>query len=282
MLHFITEAFRGLNHARLMSVISIFTIALSLTFLALLMVAYLNVHHWMQRVSREVDMVVYIQDDTTSTHDTSLTALIDSVRSLPRISKCVYVDKRTALQRFRRMYGDEMLSAVYENPLPASLELFIHPQYETPGDMKDLSSVLERFPLVDGVTYYAAITEKFAAVKRYVLYGAIGIFVFMAIALNFIISNTIKLTIYARKELLRNMYFVGATPGYIKAPFIIEGILHGFIGACISAFIMVTIRVALAGFPVVWQFEQTVPLIFLTGVFFGCLGSFSAVQKFLE
>ncbi len=281
IFYFIAEALRGLYNAKIMSAISILTIALSLSLLAFLGITYLNVHKWVEKISQEVDMIVYIEKESADS-DISHKSLIDSIRNRPEVEKCVYIDTQTAMNRFREMYGDEMLSAIHTNPLPASVELFVYSEYENPKSMEQLHDTFIGYSAVSGVQYYSDIARKVNALRKFVFYGAIGIFVFMVLTINFIISNTIKLTIYARKELLRNMYFVGATQVYIKLPFIIEGVLHGLIGACISSLIVISLRVALASFPVVWSLEHIIPLTFFIGVFLGCLGSFSAVRKFLQ
>jgi cell division transport system permease protein len=96
------------------------------------------------------------------------------------------------------------------------------------------------------------------------------------------IANTIKLTIYARRELVHNMHFVGATDAYIRAPFILEGMLQGFIGGALAVGGLFIIKIIPASHvPIYWGPWYTFLLLLPVGVLFGCIGSVDAVRKFL-
>jgi cell division transport system permease protein len=95
------------------------------------------------------------------------------------------------------------------------------------------------------------------------------------------ISNTIKLTIYARRELVKNMHLVGATSFFINTPFILEGMVQGGFGACVSVIALAILKLSFAHIPLLWGPDSLMGFILFTGVFFGWIGSLSAVRKFM-
>ena len=102
------------------------------------------------------------------------------------------------------------------------------------------------------------------------------------VGLYFMIANTIKLTIYARKELVHNMHFVGATNTYIKMPFIMEGILQGIIGGLFAVGLLGGLKMATVSVIHLWWGPWfSFLIIFIVGALFGFIGSMSAVRKFL-
>jgi cell division transport system permease protein len=104
----------------------------------------------------------------------------------------------------------------------------------------------------------------------------------MLLVLHIMISNTIKLTIYARRELVRNMELVGATRFFINTPFILEGMVQGILGACVSGISLTLIKVSFSHISLSWGPSFLPGLLLLTGAFFGWIGSLSAVRKFMS
>jgi cell division transport system permease protein len=103
----------------------------------------------------------------------------------------------------------------------------------------------------------------------------------MVIILYLMISNSIRLTIYARRDLVAHMQVVGATDFFIKMPFILEGILQALVGGILYIMIIGIIRLALMRFPIYWGPASLPLLIIFIGVVFGWFGSARAVRKFL-
>jgi cell division transport system permease protein len=280
IFYFMKEAFRGFFQAKLMTFVSVITIGLTLFFLGCVFVGYLNIKLWLKNAANRVEAVVYI-DDATSSDSLSLANCVEKVKECPQVATAVIVDKKTAWNRFKELYGTAMLEAVDENPFPVSIELTLRGRSQSSDAATALQKELELIKGVDDVQLsqqWVAILQKF---RNYFLVATICIALILLVALHFMISNTIKLTIYGRKELVRNMHFVGAAAWYIKMPFILEGLLQGIVGGALGVLALYVVKISLQHFPIYWGHWWLFFLLFPIGALFGCVGSMSAVRKFL-
>jgi cell division transport system permease protein len=281
LFYYIKEALRGFYQAKLMTFVSVITIGLTLFFLGCVAVAYFNIMVWLKSASGRVEMVVYVKDKTAA--DTAaLAELIREVKVRPQVSIVTVIGKQEAWARFKELYGSAMLEAVDDNPFPVSLELTLAQQSQSVSATSTLTRELLQIDGIEDIQLSQQWVKLLERFRGYFLAGTIILGCILIFGLNFMIANTIKLTIYARRELIRNMYFVGATNLYIKAPFILEGILQGVIGGIIGAVALMAARVSLAHFPIVWGPWYLFAIIFFViGALFGCIGSMSAVRRFL-
>ena len=185
-----------------------------------------------------------------------------------------------------------ILEGLKDNPLPASLEVKLRPQFGRAGNIEDLSGRLERLPGVDEVHYgrrWVAKLKIFVEVIKLVGITVGGLLLFATI---FVISNTIKLTFYSRQEELEIMRLVGATDFFIKTPFLIEGLLHGLGGALLAAgglsllmlflFSHLDLPLRLAILPGSLTPVQIVTGFLGLGLILGALGSTVSLRRFLR
>ncbi|HEX3018707.1 MAG TPA: permease-like cell division protein FtsX [Chitinispirillaceae bacterium] len=285
LFYFFKEAIRGFYQAKLMTVASIVSIAAALFFMSLIAFALINVEHLIGKASEQADLAVYLKDDLAD--DSAATAeLIQQIEQMTQVQKVIAISKDTAWERFSDLYGDEILESVDDNPLPASLELYLLNQYQSAEEVSMLQQNIKSLSGIESVRYSR---EWIDLVQRFRFYFGLvvtAIVAIMLIVLYFLVSNTIKLTIYARNELVRNMHLVGATRLFINMPFIMEGMLQGLAGAIICVTALLLAKGSLAQLPVIWENEtfsliKIITGIFSIGVFFGWFGSISAVRKFL-
>jgi len=208
-------------------------------------------------------------------------SLVQKIEQYPAVDRVDLVDKEDARGQFVRLYGEEMLDAVDSNPLPASLNIHLTPRSQGTGDATALEEILVNLPEVESVSYSQ---ERFAGLEqmRTMLMGA-GLFlaVVFLLVLHFIVSNSVKLTIYARKELVVNMRYVGATDLYIALPFLLEGVLQGFLGALGALAALFTLKLFLSSYTIYWGGWYTGLAVTAIGVLFGWWGSRNAVKRFL-
>jgi cell division transport system permease protein len=280
-LYFFKEAFRGFYQAKLMTFVSIITIGFSLFLLGAIAVTYLNVRLWLKDAGNRVEAVVFV-NDSIAADSISVARILARVRVCPQVLAASYVDKKEAWARFTGTYGQAMLEAVDDNPLPASIEISLKEKSQSVADAAAFQKELETIPGIEDIRVSKQWVSFLQRFRGYFLLATIGIAFLVVIGLHFMIANTIKLTIYARKELVRNMHFVGATNVYIKMPFILEGILQGVIGGVLAVAILWGLRSAA---PQVvhlsWGHWYSLFIILAVGALFGCIGSMSAVRKFL-
>jgi cell division transport system permease protein len=280
IFYFIKEALRGFYEAKLMTFVSIVTIGLTLFFLGAVSIAYLNIRLWIKNASNRVEAVVYV-DDATAKDSVSLAELVSRVRAFGQVASATVIDKQEAWSRFKDLYGGRMLEAVDDNPFPVSLDLSLSEKSQTVAAAESLKQALAVLPGVEDIQLSQQWVMLIQRFRNYFLIATVCVGCVLFLALHFMISNTIKLTIYARKELVRNMQFVGATNAFIKAPFILEGMLQGIIGGVFGVLALCIVKMSLSHVPLFWGPWYLFLVIFPIGALFGCIGSMSAVRKFL-
>ena len=280
IFYFIKETFRGFLHAKLMTGVSIVTVAFTLFFLGFIALGLMNINQWLNRAKNRASIVVYLED-RLNTDTVQREEFMRKVILLPQVETAHFVSKKDAWDIFESLYGEEMLESIDENPLPPSVEITLKNISLTTIDIDLLESELNQLNGVEGVQYsreWLSYLKKFQ-IRFILITFLVGLILLMV--LNFMIANTIKLTIYARKDLITNMHYVGATGFYIKTPFILEGILQGTIGSFMSIFGIWIVKISLFQYSLYWGEWYLFPAIFILGILFGCIGSMSAVRKFL-
>lgn len=280
LIYFIKEAVRGLIEAKLMTFVSILSIAMTLTFACVIVLIVTNVGAFINKLGDQADMAVYLKDSVVG-HENELDELIATVKKLPQVAHIKYISKDSAAQRFSSIYGKEMLESVDQNPLPASLDIFIKSESQTSEAVKGLEKEITR---LEGVESAQTAWEGISTIENFqwtFLMGAFVVFAVMILLLHSMIANTIKLTIYARKELVRNMRLVGATNFFISMPFILEGMLQGLTGGLVGVLLLTFVKIIFARFINAYDFDFLPLITIAAGVIFGWIGSMSAVRKFL-
>ncbi|MDR2728403.1 MAG: ABC transporter permease [Chitinispirillales bacterium] len=279
ILYFLVEAVRGFYQAKLMTFVSIMTITATLFFFFFSFIGLMNIYEVLRRSGEQAAIVAYLTDKASA--DAVLQSkLTDALREIPQIRDISFVSKDSAWARFERLYGSEMLEAVDENPFSASFDILLNESSHSVQAVDDLQEKIAAMSGVESVRYSREWLDYIKKIRdRFYIISAIAALVIF-IALHSIISNTIKLTIYARKDLVRNMHYVGATDLFIKMPFLLEGMLQGFIGSLFCICLAFAARLFLSTISINWYFSY-LPFIIVIGVFFGWIGSQVAVRKFL-
>lgn len=211
---------------------------LALLIISVFMLLYVNLEGTVEQWSSKVVITAYF-DNELSNQD--LATLKARVNSLPGTDSLRYIDKEEALKRFRsRLKGQEaLLEGVSADVLPASLEISLKKQYRSPDAVTGFVAGLKRIQGIGEVQYGEEWVRKFLTFFHFLRLLAFLIGGFLIMAVLFIVSNTIKLTIMARREELEIQGLVGATPFFIKAPFLIEGMLQGAVGAFLAVIVLV-------------------------------------------
>ncbi|RLA92457.1 MAG: hypothetical protein DRG34_00075 [Deltaproteobacteria bacterium] len=289
--YFLRKALGNIWINPFLSLVTLSTIAISMLILGLFSLIYLNVQQSLQQMGGELQITAYLQE-TISPEQAKV--LRSKVADWPEVEEITYISKEQALARFRsqlREYAG-ILEGLKENPLPASLELTLMPQYGRSGNIKELSTRLGRLTGVAEVQYgrkWMAKLRVFVEVMKLVGITVGGL---VLIATIFVISNTIRLTFYSRREELEIMRLVGATDFFIKAPFLIEGLLHGLGGALLAAgglsllmlflFSHLDLPLRLAVMAGSLPTGQLVAGFLGLGLLLGVLGSMVSLRRFLR
>ena len=287
--YFIKETYKSIRRNGFMSFASISTVAVSLLVLGMFLMIFLNTNNLAQYLENQVQISVYMQDSAT---DKELASVKDKLTKMPGVVKVSQVNKQQALERFKKRLGDQeqlLNSLGKENPFPNSFEV----QVDNPDRIKVLTPQIGQLPKVETAKFGQEVVEHLFQLTKILRLGGIVLVVFLAMATLFIISNTIRLTVFARRKEVIIMKYVGATDWFIRWPFLLEGMTLGFFGAVV-AFVLINsiyaslldrIHATLAFLPLL----PTSPLLLYVDLFLltagtgiGALGSYISLRKFLR
>ncbi len=286
------EALASLRRNSLMSLASVTTVAVCLTVLASTLLVAGNLDHLAAAVEAQVQIRVFIAEDATPE---TREALAKAVAGLEGVASVEVVTREEALERLREQFGSrrELLDAVEEmNPLRDSLEVAV----ARPEQVVPTAEVISRLQGVAEVNYGQVFVDKLFSVTRFVRWIGLGLVALLTVATVLIISNTVRLTVFARREEIGIMKLVGATDWFIRWPFLLEGLFLGMLGAGLTA------GLTWQGYPwLVEQAERVVPflpllageaarefvrrtnlVLVVLGAFLGAVGSTVSLRRFLR
>jgi cell division transport system permease protein len=272
-----------MKRAGFMSVACIIIITCSLLIFGIFLVATANLREVLKFAHGKVEIVAFLEDQVSSG---GVDSLLTEIGAIPFIEDIRYVAPETALDRLREEFGSRshILDAMDENPLPASLEITLKPQYRLRDRVVGVAERIEKLRGVEDISYgrgWIMILEKLVRVFA-IVDIVVGLIVGVAAIVT--VSYTVRLTVFARKEMIRLLKLVGATDLFIMAPFLIEGMIHGAISVCLSLLVLyvgyrtVVVKVSQATF---MPWEMTVFFI-IFGVAIAAIGSWVSVRAFLE
>lgn len=287
--YFIQEVFHSLRRNNWMTFASIGTVAVSLFVLGVFLILVLNMNRLAGMLESQVQISVYLEDHLT---DREKRQIGYDIESLQGIDSVTYVDRETAKERLKERLGDQkyLLDALSEdNPMPDAFEVTV----TTPSVVESAAGAIAAMQGVEEAKYGQDVVEHLFDITRlmrifgFVLMGLLGG------ATLFIISNTIRLTVFARRKEIAIMKYVGATDWFIRWPFLLEGIVLGCIGGFIAAVALRSFYAAMAAkiystlafFPLMPQypFMNYVTLaILLAGIVIGAIGSVISLKRFLR
>lgn len=269
------------------------TVAVSLTILAFFTIVVLNVQKLTGRWSEEVQVVAYLDEVPEGRQ---LQEWIDDMRSLPEVSGVAFVSRQEAFQRFqKRLARDaDLLEGVDPEILPASLEITLHEQFRNRQSIAALVGRLQQNRALSDLRYGQEWLERFESFVMLLRLGGAILGGFLLFATLFIVANTIKLTLYARRDELEIMTLVGGTPLFIKIPFLVEGALQGAVGGGLAlaggyALFQLFVREGLGALLPLSGLEQITFLpasyqlaLIAAGTLLGLFGSLASLRKFVR
>jgi len=230
MSNFFRQAWQNLDQNPWMNGITLATIALTFLILGLFLLIFLNFQGLMEEWGNRIRVTAYLAEGVKAEQ---VARLEEEVRGLPEVREVVYRSKEEALKDLEeRLRGKKgLLRGLPRNPLPASLEMKLKPVYQNPAGVQALIAKFAGGSEIVDWQYGAEWIERFSAFMT--LFEILGVTLggLLLVAAIFVISNTIRLNIFSRREEIEIMRLVGATGLFIRAPFYVEGLLQGLIGA---------------------------------------------------
>lgn len=226
----IREVMLGVRRSPLLSTLSIVTIAFSLFAFGLFGLLVLNVDRALRGVEEHVEVVAFLAEGTLPE---SISAAMGDISAFPEVERVEQVSPEQALARARAELPEfqDVFDASF---LPASIEVRLKDGHRDPKTVAAVSQRIQSYPFVDDVRYGEDWVKKLYDIRN--IAGAAGIalgLLFAAVAV-IIIGTTIRMTVLARAREISIMRLVGATDGFVRSPFLIDGFLKGLIGGLIA------------------------------------------------
>lgn len=287
--YFVRETYKSIRRNGFMSVACISTVAVSLLILGMFLLLSLNTNNLAQYLESQVQISVYMQDDADAQE---LEATQQALQKLPGVVKVTAVSRQEAMERFEERLGEQkhLLNALAsDNPFPNSFDV----QVDSAERIRELTPQIGALPKVETAKFGQEVVEHLFQMARILRVSGVILVLFLAMGTLFIISNTIRLTVFARRKEVNIMKYVGATDWFIRWPFLLEGMTLGFLGSVIAAFVidslysamLAKIHATLAFLPML----PASPLLYYVTVFLvaagigiGALGSYISLRKFLR
>ena len=247
----VREAWNASRRAPLLSILGVVTIAFSLFAFGLFALVAVNIRHALRGVEERVEVRAFVADGTSA--DAIATAMAD-IAAFPEVAKVDYVTQEGALERARKDMGE--FSDVFEEAmLPASLDIHLKAGLRDPSRVRSVADRVKSYQFVDDVRYGEEWVEKLYQLRTVAAGTGLGLGVAFAAVSIIIIGATIRVSVLARAREIAIMRLVGATDGFIRAPFLIDGFVKGIIGGLLALLLT-------------WVAYRTVDLRFLRLVFF--------------
>ena len=285
------QAGRNLRQTWTSQLMTFLTVSLSVLIFAFFSLVYTNMLGAGNRLSDDLRLIVYLEDAPGAEMQEQLRRKIQNFDDVEAIH---FISREEAYERFSEQLGEnsDVLTDIPKDFLPASIEVVPLKNLRGYNQIKLFSEYLASLPGTEKVQYGQEWVERFYYFTRLLTIVVILSGVLLILTATFMVAYTIRLTIMGRQDELELLTLVGATNSYIRTPFLIEGVLQGFMGSIIgltalySLFRWISFHFTGPGLMNLFQFNFFPPLVVL-GIIFSSiclcsLGSYTSIQKFLK
>lgn len=284
------ETAHSLRRNPWLSLASVMTVMVSLTILGFSVFFLANAANMAKTVESELEIAVFVQNGTTSQ---DVDNLKQQIEKLPGIASVTLVPKDQALADLGKSIGSGQSSLLADlggsNPLPDKLTVKI----VDAQNVHSLADQINGLPNIERVRYGQDFVDKLLTFTNWIRWVGVGVIVAFAIASIVLISINIRMNLFSRRREIQIMKLVGASNGFIRWPFLIEGLVLGFFGGGLAAILVGVAYHSIAGYvhatiaflPVVQNnvlFSQVVWGLTLAGMAMGAIGSAISLRKFLR
>jgi cell division transport system permease protein len=200
-----------------------------------------------------------------------------------------YVSKEEAAAKMKEELGEDFINFLGENPLPPSIDVYLYANYTSPDSVAKIEKYILEYPFVKEVYYQESLLFLINENVRKISFFLVVISSFLFLIALTIINNTIRLSVYSKRFLIRTMQIVGATRAFIRRPFLVQSAFHGLMAALLAmGLLMGLLYLIEKEFLLMFTFESTNLLILLgisliiTGVLINIISTFFSVNRYLS
>jgi cell division transport system permease protein len=287
----LTRAFQNTRRNLFSNVITIGIITISILIFSTFSLIAFNLGSFLKIWEEKIEIITYLNRKTPINE---VESLLNKTRQINGVESVRYVSPFDAMAFMETKLGSQrnLLDGIRPGVLPSSFEIQLIKDYRNSAKIKEVVSQLEKIAQFDEIQYGQEWVETFSAIvhifrlTQWVLGGL------LLVAMIFIISNTLQLAIYSRREEIEIMQLVGASPSFIQVPFYIEGIVQGLLGSGMAIIFLYALHKAIFLYlplpmkewfiriPILFLPFQTMGGILLGGMVLGFLGSLVASIRF--
>lgn len=276
----IREAFRAFHRAPMLSALSVTTIAFSLFAFGIFGLVAVNLRAALDQVEERVEIRGFIAEGTAPE---ATSAAVGDIGSFPEVASVRLVTEVQALERARRELGE--FQDVFETGiLPASIEVRLREGHRDPTTVRAIARRFGAYDFIDDIRYGEEWVEKLYNMRNIATAVGISLGLIFASVAVIIIGSTIRMAVLARSREIHIMRLVGATDGFIRAPFLIEGFLKGLLGGVLALAMTFLTFTFVGQYLVQATYFETGLAVFgvLAGALIGLLGSAVSVGRHLR
>jgi cell division transport system permease protein len=286
---FLREALKNLRLNLLMSVTAATTTVICVVILGLGLLAYSHVGAFLDTIGRDISMTAYFPEDFSSER---VEEVRENVEAYPEVSEVRYVSKEQALDDFKETLSDQpdIVEGLSSDILPASLEITLN----NPGDSGAVAQRLQSEGFgEDDLRRNEELAQSFETFVYWIMLILGTVTVLFLVASVLLISNVIRLSIFARRKEIEVMKLVGASDTFVRTPFVLEGLVQGLAGAALAALLVAWANSAFVSWarealPLVPVASGAVNMLLVVlvllavGALIGVAGSYFSVRRFLK
>ena len=286
LIFILAEGFKNVWRHKSSAVSSIFSIYLTLIVSGSLLIVSQNTNKLIEYLRDKYKIEVFFKDGVT---EKRVSELVEEFNQINGINSITIISKKDAERIFKSQFGDDILGILGYNPLPISCVINLKKDWPTRIDIKPIISNLRKYREVDEINHQGKLITRIENYyENFLKIMVVLVSVTLVIAV-FIISNTVRLTILSKKELIRSLQLVGATKWFVKGPFIIEGLVHGLIATVLSVYTIVGVLnfskyfiYDLTKFDIFYDQYFIFQVLLSLSLLVGFIGSNRAISRFLK
>ena len=286
MMFLFSEGLKNLWRHKLTAFSAIFSTFLTLSVTGSLIIATENTNKVIEYLRDKYKIEVFFKQNIS---DDRVVALAKEFNSIRGIRSTTVITKSDAEKIFKSQFGENILDMVGYNPFPASCVLNIVKNQPDAVKIRPIIDRLRTYPEVDEVNYQGRLINRIESYYQKFVKGMTGLLIFVLLISVLIISNTVRLTIFAKEELIKALQLIGATRAFVKAPFVIEGVFHGLIGALLASILLIgglslgeEILQSVTGLKLQYDTLFLISVLCGTGILISLVGSSRAISKYLK
>ncbi len=286
-LYLIEEGFKNIWRHKMTAFTAIFSLFIAMFFVGILATAGNNTHKILQYLRTKYKIEVFFKQDVSNEE---AVGLIHQIKQIDGIRTATIIEKDDAVRIFQDQFGEDIVDILGYNPLPVSAVVNLNRSSRNPIKVDPIIRSIKAINRVEEIRYQGNLIKKIERNYRSIIdqFPSIaGIVIFIAVL---IIYNTVKLSVYSRKELITSLQLIGATKLFIKMPFIIEGITIGALSTLLTLPALMgaiegvnyifehftSLRLSVEFDPMIWAW------LFGLVVVISLLGSYRAASSFLK